>query len=548
MKHYRALLYIFTITLILIGSISCNKNKSKDTRVIVLGLDGLMPDAIESVNTPNIHNLIKDGTSTMKARAVYPTSSGPNWSSMILGCGPDQHGIDNNGWLLENRKLIPVSQKENGYSYSIFDLLDENYPNERLSAVFNWPTISNYFDSTIPDTIINVKSTTEAIDKIISEVVEQESMFVFSQIDHMDHAGHSLGFGTEKYNHEVKSLDSEIGRLIKSLKENNLYENTYIITLADHGGKGFGHGNKSIEEYTIPFIITGPGIQKGKSTSESIYTFDVATIVANIFNCQIPNHWIGTNIQSAFDSKSDLLSEFTPKTVISVDSVGQEFSLIKCLLHNSNSDLKIKYKVPSKSDNWLEYGKPVKLYHGDSIYASTFINNKPTVISSYQKPIIKHKGNNSEVSISTPPNIKYSSNGSRSLTDGFISKNESFMNNEWLGFQGDDLECILKFDKKQTINTFKFRTLENIRSWIFLPKSIKIYTSNNGKYYEEIFAKKEMFTMNFDESSVKEFEINLDKIETTYLKIKLENYGKLPEWHDGAGNDSWLFVDELIIE
>ena len=545
MKNLKTFILLFSLISIITGLLSCNSNK-ENIHIIVLGLDGLRPDAIESAKTPNLHRLIMDGTSTMNARAVYPTSSGANWSSMILGCGPDQHGIDNNGWTLENRKIIPVAEKNNAYSPSIFDIIKDKYPDKRISAVLEWYTIVNYFDASVPDTLIDVSSTIEAIDKIILEVVENNSMFVFSQIDHMDHAGHSLGYGTEKYNLEIESLDTEIGRLIDSLKENGLYENTYIITLSDHGGIGFGHGNKSIEEYTIPFIINGPGIKQGKSTSEIVYTFDVAAIIAHILDCKIPDYWIGTNINSAFGQQDDLLTDFTPKAIISVDSVNNEFSFLKCNVFNSEHE--IKYKIPCQSDKWQGYNKQIKLPFGDSIYASVFINNKPTRVSHYIKPFIKHVGNKASVELSKPANSKYPAKGAKSLTDGLISNSEAFNNDEWLGFQGDDLECIIKFDKIIKINSVRIRLLENVKSWIFLPKSIKIFTSANGKRFTEISSDRNMFNIDNENTAIKEWKVDLGTIETQYLKIQVVNYGQLPAWHSGAGEKAWLFVDEIIIE
>jgi hypothetical protein len=32
-----------------------------------------------------------------------------------------------------------------------------------------------------------------------------------------------------------------------------------------------------------------------------------------------------------------------------------------------------------------------------------------------------------------------------------------------------------------------------------------------------------------------------------YIRIRAHNYGKIPAWHAGDGGDSWIFVDEIII-
>jgi type I phosphodiesterase/nucleotide pyrophosphatase len=545
MKKINTCILLLSFIAMLVGITSCKQDK-QDYRVIVLGLDGLMPDAIERAKTPHLHHLIMDGTSTMKARSVYPTSSGANWSSMLLGCGPDQHGIDINGWTLENRKTTPVYEKDNGFSTSIFDLIKEKYPDRRTSAVLNWFTITNYFDASVPDTLIDVVTTREAIDQILNEIIEHNSMFVFSQIDHMDHAGHSMGFGSEEYNLELENLDIEIGRLIKSLKENNLYENTYIITLSDHGGNGYGHGNKTMQEYTIPFIIVGPGIVKGKSSSETVYTFDVAAIIASIFNCEVPDYWIGSNMKSAFGLKDEFLSDFIPKAIILEDSVSDEYSFLQCKVTNGNEE--IKYKIPAHSDQWHDYHHQIKLPLGDTIFASVFSNNKPTRISSYAKPYLSHVGIKSNLEIDPPADSKYSGKGAKSLIDGLISDNEAFNNKEWLGFQGNDLNCIIKLDEKQIVNSVTFRFLENVKSWIFLPKSIRIFSFENGKSFTENSYVKNQFDIDNENIVIKELKVELQPVETQFIKIIVENYGILPEWHSGAGENAWLFTDEIIIE
>ncbi len=64
--------------------------------VLVIGIDGLSPDGILNARTPVLDSLMAHGSATMRARAVLPTSSSSNWASMIMGAGPEQHGITSN--------------------------------------------------------------------------------------------------------------------------------------------------------------------------------------------------------------------------------------------------------------------------------------------------------------------------------------------------------------------------------------------------------------------------------------------------------------------
>ena len=44
--------------------------------------------------------------------------------------------------------------------------------------------------------------------------------------------------------------------------------------------------------------------------------------------------------------------------------------------------------------------------------------------------------------------------------------------------------------------------------------------------------------------------LSVDHIKNNYryVKINAKNIKKVPDWHEAAGSDAWIFVDEIIIE
>ena len=46
---------------------------------------------------------------------------------------------------------------------------------------------------------------------------------------------------------------------------------------------------------------------------------------------------------------------------------------------------------------------------------------------------------------------------------------------------------------------------------------------------------------------VASFDAVLENTTARYIKVKAYNYGKLPEWHQGAGSEAFIFIDEIII-
>ena len=56
--------------------------------MVVIGVDGLSPDGVLKAKSPVMRRLMKEGAWSLRARGVMPTSSSPNWASMIMGAGP----------------------------------------------------------------------------------------------------------------------------------------------------------------------------------------------------------------------------------------------------------------------------------------------------------------------------------------------------------------------------------------------------------------------------------------------------------------------------
>jgi len=78
----------------------------------------------------------------------------------------------------------------------------------------------------------------------------------------------------------VTHMDDQIGRILDALEASGKADNTIIVFTADHG-LAVGHhglaGKQNMYEHslTVPFIVTGPNIPKGKTIDTPIYLQDV---------------------------------------------------------------------------------------------------------------------------------------------------------------------------------------------------------------------------------------------------------------------------------
>ncbi|MGD8778481.1 MAG: alkaline phosphatase family protein [Ignavibacteria bacterium] len=269
--------------------------------VIVIGIDGMSPDGIMNASTPVMDEMMKNGAYTLKARAVLPTSSSTNWASMMMGAGPEQHGITSNGWEPDDFILPPVVTGSGSIFPTIFSVIREQKPDAETAAIYHWTGFGRLFEKDAPSYDVTADTEYETTELVADYVKSKKPFFLFIQLDHVDHAGHEYGHGTEEYYKSVERTDSLIGRIVQSTKEAGIFEETTFLVTSDHGGIGFGHGGETLEEIEIPFILYGKGIKKAHPVKHTVYTYDNAATCAFALNIERPYAWIGRPLKSAFE-------------------------------------------------------------------------------------------------------------------------------------------------------------------------------------------------------------------------------------------------------
>ena len=273
--------------------------------VVVIGVDGLSPDGIQNAATPHLHQMMKTGASTLHARAVMPTVSSPNWASMIMGAGPEQHGVTTNDWQPNKFEIAPTAVGSAGTFPTIFGLLRSQRPSSRIACFHDWEGFARLFEQKAADIVEHPKGPEQTTDRAIAYLKQKQPEFTFIHLDHVDGAGHDHGHGTPQYYKAVAEADRLIGLVLEGLKEAGMAKNTVVLITADHGGKGKGHGGTTMGEIEIPWILTGPGVATGKELTTHVNTYDTAATIAYVFGLKTPDCWIARPVVEAF----------TPETV-----------------------------------------------------------------------------------------------------------------------------------------------------------------------------------------------------------------------------------------
>jgi len=145
-------------------------------------------------------------------------------------------------------------------------------------------------------------------------------------------------------------------------------------------------------------------------------------------------------------------------------------------------------------------------------------------------------------------NKQYSGGGNDALYDG-IRGYANWRKGFWQGFQGKDVELIIDLGKERPIGTFAVSVLQDTRAWIVYPKKVEFWVSANGKKFEP--AANVVNTMPVDSMDAQTQELHVTPfmaVKARYVKVVLQQYGKLPDWHPGKGGDSFIFIDEIELK
>jgi hypothetical protein len=279
----------------------CTAALSGIEHVVIIGVDGLSPDGIRRADTPTLDGLMKKGAFSLKARAVMPTSSSPNWASMIMGAGPEQHGVTSNEWETNKFEILPVAVGSGHVFPTIFGVLREQRPKAHIACLHDWEGFGRLMERSALNHIEHVKDAIETAGKAVVYLKEKKPNFLFIHFDGVDHAGHAFGWTSGQYYKSVELTDSLIGAVLEAIQDAGVADRTIVLVTADHGGVGTKHGGATMQEIEIPWIIQGPGVALGREIKAPINTYDTAVTVAYIFGLKPPDCWIGKPVFDAFE-------------------------------------------------------------------------------------------------------------------------------------------------------------------------------------------------------------------------------------------------------
>ncbi len=285
-------------------------------RVLLITVDTLRADRLqcygyENIETPHIDGMASDGVLFQQAIVQVPLTL-PSHCSILTGAYPYATGVrDQAGFRLkpEQETLAEIFQTA-GYDTAAFIGSSVLNGNTGLSQGFDL-----YWD--LKGRGESERRGDEVIQEALTWIQARGQRRFFAWIHLFDpHTAYAppepykTQYQASPYDGEVAFVDELVGRLVGSLRENRLYEDSLIIFTSDHGESLGEHGEAShglfLYDSTlrVPLIVKVPGSRwKGKLIPQQVRGIDIAPTILQLVPLKAKSQMQGRGLLSLIAGK-----------------------------------------------------------------------------------------------------------------------------------------------------------------------------------------------------------------------------------------------------
>lgn len=227
-----------------------------NTRVLLIGIDGVRRDVLQRIAPPHITALAAQGglrALTIDARGT--TISGPMWSTLLTGTYPAEH------WVYDNVHP-PARRTRDVWS----QLVDSGHLHAPFAAA-SWPSLTSkegcgpIIDPSqvrsftahmaAEDQAAYVSGDAQVRDAAVALLHRPETDGAFVYFGLADETAHAVGVGVA-YEAAIRACDVYVGEVLAALDARPDRSQWVVAVTTDHGHVAAGgHGGQSPEECDI---------------------------------------------------------------------------------------------------------------------------------------------------------------------------------------------------------------------------------------------------------------------------------------------------------
>ena len=309
--------------------------------------------------------------------------------------------------------------------------------------------------------------------------------------------------------------------------------------------KDFLTVNIDYKQAAIGTATCGPGVDERYVLGNQVYEY---TVMLRAFDKTIDP------IELTRFQVPQMMDMMVPSPVIHAEMAGNEDYRIynrplTITMTCADEDAEIHYTTDGSDPTMKspKYKSSFVIVNTCTIKAKAF---KKGMMESFTTMRLFNRLNIKNTTFVNPPVERYGKDADIALMDGKKGLPDDFYN-DWLGFQGVDMEATIELAVPTNINMVKVGLCHEPQSWVMWPKGVWVSFSKDGKEFTDWqMAELPVFDRPDKMKGFGRIEARLrtDGKQWKYVRVKVENQGVLPEWHPYKGEKAWIMVDEVVVE
>ena len=151
------------------------------------------------------------------------------------------------------------------------------------------------------------------------------------------------------------------------------------------------------------------------------------------------------------------------------------------------------------------------------------------------------------VKYAIPYSNNYKGSGEYTLVNA-VHGTTNHADGEWQGWEGQNMDVILDLQQPTDVSKISVGSLQNSGAWIFFPKKVEFFVSADGAKFQKVGEVITDVDPLAKDKQLKEYAVRFAAVKASFVKVVATSLGKAPKGHQGAGDNAWLFIDEIAVE
>lgn len=280
--------------------------------VVLVTIDTLRADRLGSyghdgAQTPHLDGLASGGIRFDQAIAPVPLTQ-PSHTSIMTAVNPPEHGVRDNGSTALDTGLPTLARSLQAAGYDTGAFVGAYVLHSRWGLADGFAEYGDTFD--YDDSPLPERRGDAVVDEATAWLRRDRDEPFFCWIHLYDpHSPYAAPepyrsrFGNRPYDGEVAYADAQVGRLLETLSELGVDDDTVVLVTSDHGEGLDDHGETGhglfLYDTTqrVPLILRLPdGRGAGEVVGEQVRLIDVAPTLLELLEVDVPERFRGSSL------------------------------------------------------------------------------------------------------------------------------------------------------------------------------------------------------------------------------------------------------------